>query len=188
MVIPGIQRIHLLVFAVAVSSTLAFAQKVNVDYDKSVDFSRYKSYTLERPVAQPAKPLLYAQVVGSIQSELEAKGLIRKDTDGDLTLILSGGLDYGLGGLPTTDDSCKNCQAPLRDPMEWPGRSGPPGVGGKPQPNGNLQMSFVDPLAKKTVWSGTVTQKLDPDKKEKSLKKANEAVKKLLANFPPSKK
>lgn len=188
MVITGIRRFHLLVFAVAASCTFAFAQKVKVEYDKSVDFSRYKSYTLERPVAQPAKPLLYVSVVSSIRNELEAKGLISKEADGDLTLVLSGGLDYGLGGLSMTDDSCKNCQAPLRDSMEWPRKSGPPGVGGNPQPNGNLQLSFVDRLAKQTVWSGMVTQKLDSDKKEKSLKKADEAVKKLLAQFPPAKK
>jgi hypothetical protein len=61
-------------------------------------------------------------------------------------------------------------------------------VGGKAQPKGNLQVSFVDRVANKTVWSGTVSQKLDPDNKDKSLKKANEAVKKLLAEFPPAKK
>jgi hypothetical protein len=186
MVIPGIRRFHLLVFAVAVSSIFACAQKVNVGYDKSVDFSRYKSYTLEEPAAQPARPLLYLSVVGSIQNELEAKGLTKKDADGDLTLILSGGLDYGLSGISTTS-SCPNCKAPLRDPMEW-SETAPPGVGGKPQPKGGLQVDFVDRVANKTVWSGTVTQKLDPDNKQKSLKKANEAVKKLLAEFPPAKK
>ena len=170
------------------SSTCAFAQKVNAGYDKSIDFSRYKTYTLEPPTTQPAKPLLYMSVVGSIQNELEAKGLMSKDADGDLTMIVSGGLDYGLGDMSMTDP-CPNCKAPLVDPKEWTRKSAPPGgVGGKAQPKGNLQVSFVDRVANKTVWSGTVNQKLDPDNKEKSLKKATEAVKKLLAEFPPAKK
>jgi hypothetical protein len=185
----SVRRFPLLVFAVAATSTFAFAQKVNVQYDKSIDFSQYKSYTLEQPDRQPSKPLLYVSVVSTIRNELEAKGLTSKDADGDLTVVLSGGLDYGLGGISLSPDySCKNCQTPQQDTSEWPSKGGPKGAGGKPQPNGNLQVNMVDRLAKKTVWSGTVTQKLDADKKEKSLEKANEAVKKLMAEFPPAKK
>ncbi|HKF46119.1 MAG TPA: DUF4136 domain-containing protein [Terracidiphilus sp.] len=188
MVIPAIRRLHLLVFAFAVASTCASAQKVDVGYDKSVDFSRYKTYTLEQPAADPARPLLYANVVGAIQHELEARGLASQAADGDLTLILSGGVGYGLSGVSMTNP-CPNCKAPLRDPMEWTGKSAPAGgTGGKPLPKGTLQVTFVDRATNKAVWSGTVNQKLDPDNKEKSLNKLNEAIAKLLAEFPPAKK
>ena len=38
----------------------AFGQKVEVGYDKIIDFSRYKSYSIPKPTMQPTKPLLYS--------------------------------------------------------------------------------------------------------------------------------
>jgi hypothetical protein len=165
-----------------------FAQKVTSGYDKSVDFSYYKSYTWHDPGPTQTRPLLYATVAGTIRSEVEARGLTRMDKDGDLTLIVAGGLDYGLGTTSgVTADSCSNCQKPLADPREWTGKSAPPGISGAPHPKGALELQFVDRTSNKVVWSGTVTQKLDPDKKQKSLDLAHQAVVKLLAEFPPKK-
>jgi hypothetical protein len=42
----------------------AFAQKVRVGYDKSVDFLKFKSYTWGAPTMPVTRPLLYASVVG----------------------------------------------------------------------------------------------------------------------------
>lgn len=107
-------------------------------------------------------------------------------TDGDLILRASGGFDYGLNSdAGFTSDSCKNCQAPLVDPMEWTGKMAPPGSLGSPLPKGVLQLTFVDRATNKVVWSGTVVQKLDPEKKNKSLELAHAAVTKLLMKFPP---
>ena len=56
-------KLWLCLFLFAFSST-AFAQKVNVGYDKSVDFSRYKTYTWAEPAMPPTRPMLYSTVVG----------------------------------------------------------------------------------------------------------------------------
>jgi hypothetical protein len=52
-------------------------------------------------------------------------------------------------------------------------------------PKGGVQASFVDRATKKVVWTGTVTQKLDTDKRSKSFDKAEAAIQKLLKDFPP---
>jgi hypothetical protein len=185
----GMRNFHVLLVIMTLFISCGFAQKVKTGYDKNADFSRYKSYTLQEPGATPTRPLLYASVMGSIKSEIESKGLVNKDKDGDLTVIPNGGLDYGMGTTSGfTSDSCSNCQKPLVDARDWVGKVAPPGASGKPNPKGVLQLDFVDRATNKVVWSGTVEQKLDPDKKQESLQKVGPAINKLLAEFPPKSK
>lgn len=183
----GMRKLPVLLF-VLMPAACGFAQKVKVGYDKSADFSRYRTYTWNAPPITQTRPLLYANVIGAIRSELETKELVSKDKDGDLTLIAHGGIDYGFGSSSgVTDDSCANCQKPLVDPMEWTGKSAPPGGGGTGLPKGTLELQFIDRAKNKVVWDGTVVQKLDPEKKQQSLEKVNAAIKKLLMEFPPKK-
>jgi len=182
-----IRALQVLLALAALSAPGVLAQKVNVGYDKSVDFSRYKTYVLEQPSTSPKWPILYASVVGSINDELQAKGLTRVDTGGDLMLIARGAVGYNSdAGL--SENPCPNCKAPLVDAQEWTGQMAPPGgTGSVPLPNGFLQLDFVDSASNKLVWSGRMKQQLDPEKKEKSLEKVGPAIKKLLAGFPPQK-
>ncbi len=175
------------VIVMALSSG-CLAQKVNVGYDRSVDFSKYKSYTFSEGNATTGRPMLYITVVSTIRSELEAKGLASAESGGDLTVVANGSFSYGLNSdVGFTSDSCANCKAPLLDPLEWTGKVAPPGSSGTPLPKGLLELRLVDPATNKLVWAGTVVQKLDPEKKQKSLERAHAAVKKLLAEFPPKK-
>jgi hypothetical protein len=183
------RNLHFLVAFVTLLVPCGFAQKVTVGYDKSADFSKYKSYSLQPPATPSSRPLVYASVVGTIQNDLEAKGLVSVPKDGDLTLIAAGDLGYGLSSTEgLLSDSCKNCQAPLRDPIPWSGPPPPPaGTSGKPVPKGTLELSFVERESNKLVWSGTVVQKLDENKRNESLQKIAAAISKLLTEFPPKK-
>jgi hypothetical protein len=173
-----------MIAAAALCSASGFAQKVKVGFDKTVDFSKYKSYSVQHPAKDPAMPLLYAHVIGSIEQELSGRGLPHVEKDGDLVLMMIGGTDYGLGSFEMNAD-CGSCKAPLLDPADWPGSTAPPGVGGKPVPKGVVELNFVDRTTNKAVWTGWVEQKLDPDKKSKSFDKADKAIQKLLKDFPP---
>lgn len=177
-----------LLVSVCTISENALAQKVKVGYDKSVDFSRYKTYTLQQPPTPPNRPILYASIAGSIKNELEAKGLASVEKEGDLTLIATGGLDYGLpSATNVTSDSDPRGQAPQVDVLLWAGFKPPPGSAGKSLPDGTLELTFVDRATNKAVWSGIVLQKLDPAKKEQSLQRIGTAINKLLMEFPSKK-
>lgn len=52
-------------------------------------------------------------------------------------------------------------------------------------PEGTLTLELIDRAANRVVWSGTVNQKLDLEKKSKSLEVASKAVSKLMKRFPP---
>jgi Domain of unknown function (DUF4136) len=174
-----------LCLCMAAFTAAAIGQKVDIGYDKSTDFSRYKTYTWEEPAMPPTRPLLYATVVGSIDGELKAKGLARIDKNGDLLLIPAGGVGFGIAvaaGTPLS--SSFSGPPPAINATMWTGAEGPgqlmPAV-----PDGTLVLEFVDRTQNRVVWSGTVAQKLDIEKKNKSLDLASKAVTKLLKKFPP---
>jgi hypothetical protein len=184
-----LRKLQVLLIVVALFIPWGFAQKVKVGYDKSADFSKYKTYTLKLPPAPNSRPLLYASVVGSIKNGIESKGLTSMDEGGDLTVIAAGSLDYGLNSdINPLADTCANCQAPQVDVLKWAGFKPPPGSAGKPQPKGTLKLDIVDRATNKEVWAGMVVQKLDAEKRDESLQKIGAAIEKLLAEFPPKAK
>ncbi len=185
----GMKRLHIFLAVVTICSTSGFAQKVKVGYDKSADFSKYKSYTLQEPATPISRPLLYASVVGSIKHELEARGLAGIDHNADLTVIAEGAIDYGLSSPmgATADSGNSRTQKPAVDVQLWAGFMPPPGSAGKGLPDGTLQLTFVDRASNKVVWTGQVVQKLNPDKKQQALEKVGKAINKLLLEYPPKK-
>jgi hypothetical protein len=71
----------------------------------------------------------------------------------------------------------------------WTGSAGPDNLRSAPSvPEGSLMLTFVDPNLHKIIWSGTVTQKLDIEQKNDSLKRVEKAIAKLLSKFPPNNK
>ncbi len=172
----------------AMLTGISFGQKVNVGYDKTADFLKYKTYQWAEPAMPVTRPLLYATVVSSIDGELNSKGLRRIDDNADLILIPSGGI-----GFATVVSSGKPLSPTFTGPPPafnatvWTGAEGAgqlmPAV-----PDGTLVLEFVDRVANRIVWSGTVNQKLDIEEKNKSLELAGKAAAQLAKQFPPKSK
>jgi Domain of unknown function (DUF4136) len=175
-----------LAFIVLVIATSGFAQKVKIGYDKSTDFSKYKSYTwakLQTPITQP---LLYETVVGSIDQELNAKDFKRVETNGDLTLIAAGGIEYGSNlGAGTPILPVYGGPPPDINATMWTGGNPSAVAAGPLVAQGTLVLEFVDRGVNKVIWSGNVRQNLDPEQKNKSLDLVGKAIFKLLKGFPP---
>jgi len=178
-------RYLLIAVLLAVFSGFSSGQKVRVGFDKSVDFSKYKTYTWEEPAMPPTRPHLYTTVIGSVDGQLQTKGLSRVEQNGDLILISAGGIGFAIvasGGRPLSPTFTG--PPPVINATVWTGAEGQgqlmPAV-----PEGSLVLEFVDRTANVVVWSGTVTEKLDIEKKSKSLELASKAVAKLLKQFPP---
>jgi len=172
-----------------VSITSAFAQKTSVGYDKSVDFSKYGSYSWVEPTRPPSRPLLYASITGVIDHELKAKGLVRTENNADLILVPAGGMEFGFNyaaGTPIMPSY--GGQPPTMDATMWTGAGGASLLMAPSVPEGTLILAFVDRNANKVVWTGTVKQKLDMEEKSKSLDLIDKAIAKLLKDFPPRKK
>jgi len=170
-------------------SSVAAAQKVKVGYDRTADFSKYATYTWAPPGVPSTRPLLYLQVVGTIDEHLRSKGLRRIEQGGDLILAALGGVDFGVNvpvGTPILPSY--SGPPPSIDSGMWIGAGGFSGGAAPLVPEGTLQLEFVDQRANKVVWSGSVSEKFDSDKKNESLRRLDKAISKLLNEFPPEKK
>jgi hypothetical protein len=154
-----------------------FAQKIKIGYDKTTDFSKYKTYTWTKPAMPVTRPFLYENVVGEIDQVLKSKGLQRTDKDGDLTLIAAGGIGFGYNQPPQFAVNA----------AFWTGDSAP--IATEPLvAEGTLILQFIDRADNKMVWRGVATENLDPDQTEKSLTRIENGIDKLLKSFPPKSK
>jgi hypothetical protein len=177
--------VRLLTLTVILCCT-ASAQKVKTGYDKATDFSKFKTYSWAKSDKPSSRPLLREHVIGSIDHELNSKGLQRIADGGDLVVAAAGGMGFESntqGGAPILPIYGG---APVSmDATMWSGTGG--GGAGNYFSEGTLGVDLVDTAARKLVWRGTVTEKFDIDKKTESVERLSKAITKLFKDFPPKK-
>jgi hypothetical protein len=173
---------------IAAFPVTACAQKVRVGYDKGTDFLKFKTYIWGEPTMPVTRPLLYASIVGSIDLELKAKGLVKVERDCDLVLIPAGGMEYGLNQAASAPILPTYGSQPVIDSTNWTGPAGPSNLMAPYVPEGTFVLTVVDRVSNKVIWTGTVKEKLDIENKTKSLERIDKAIVKLLKQFPPKKK
>ncbi len=165
---------------------ILFAQKIKVDYDKGTDFSKFKTYAWGE-LSPAAMPLLRLDIIGAIENELAAKGLVKVAANPDVYVGYSGAL---------TGETNQATPAPV-----YPGIAGPPvgvdygmwtggasGGGAAYFPKGSIVIELMDPHAMKIRWRAIGSLKLDAQKKEQSLDRINKAIAKMFTYYPPAKK
>jgi hypothetical protein len=173
-----------LLFATLFLTSPAFAQDVSYNFDKTADFTKYKTYHWERhPNSADIDQLTVTQLGAALDAELARKGLTKKESGAtDLVLVYQlavksekeistfssgygmgpgwGGSWYGGGGTTTT--SVSNIMI------------------------GSLDLDMYDAASKQLVWRGVASKTLDagakPEKRQKNMAKGAE---KLLKNYPP---
>jgi hypothetical protein len=176
--------------AVACSFTIIVqAQKVQTGYDKSIDFSQYKTYSWVNLNEARARPLLFQLVVTNVDHELEGKGLKRVNSDADLLLFPSGGFDSSFAmsaGAPVGN----YINQPLTvETASWVGPATMTTDGISPIVHaGTLVVAFVEYRTARLVWEGRVSDKFDPEKKTESMARLEKCITKLFKDFPPQRK
>jgi hypothetical protein len=162
--------------AVMFVSTPAFAEKVETDYDHSVNFAHYHTYCWG-PV-HSSDPLYEDRMRNAVDRVLQAKGwrAVPDGCDVTLTAVLAkkNQPEYttfynGLGGG-----------------WRWHGW-GPDMATTQVEniPVGSLVIDMYDTSSEHLVWRGLATDQLS-DKPEKDTKKLEKAVDKMFAKFPPA--
>lgn len=172
-----------MLFAVSV-----LGQKVDVGYDKSVDFTKFSTYSWAETTASPARPMLYSFMVTMVDAELQSRGLKKTATKADLILVPAGGVGFDLAGAAGSPYiATGGGPLPTIDSTMWTGAAGPSNVATWVS-EGTLDLEFVEPSTNKVVWNGSVKQKLDTGDPKKSMERTANAVAKLLKQFPPKQK
>ena len=171
-----IHVILMVVFVVGCSTVY----DVQFDYNTKTDFTNLKTYNwLPVPEKADIDSLDAMRVQKAVNTEMQAKGLR---------------LTSGIPDFLIAEHLGKKDKVSVRDwgytygPYAgyWGGYWGPGGVSTFQYEEGSLILDFVDPQTKELIWRGSAKAEVDdvrtPEKREALI---NEAVQKILKNFPP---
>ena len=153
----------------------AYAQNVQFDYDRSANFTAYKTYQwVDYKPVQIGDELLDRDIKRAVDGQLAGKGMRRVETDGDLLV----GYQVGISQEKQYDGFGFG-------PRLW-GSLGSAQVTTSTIDVGKLVIGLFDPATKQLVWRGAASKTLDlnkdPDKNYRALEKA---MAKLFRDYPP---
>jgi hypothetical protein len=142
----------------------ALSQDVHYDFDKTADFSKFKTYKwITLKSVAPIDKLTDEQIKAALDTALAQKGF--KKVDGDSTADLL--IGYQTSEL--IDEEFSHIDASHR--MIY---------------SGDLAVDMYDPANHHPIWRGIASKALDPKAKpEKRQKNLDRAVAKLMKNYPP---
>lgn len=178
------QSIVVALVLVLLLSGFANAQKIKVEFDKSLDFSKFKTYAFDT-VSDSAKPMLRLAILAAVQSDLNKLGLTQVAEKPDLFVQMYGATDndftahyhdpvYG-GYIPSINSGINLWH-------NIPGTTTTVVI-----PKGTLVIDIVDASRKQLIWRGIAKAKLS-DQRDKLLDQVNTAVEKMLAQYPAGQK
>ena len=170
--------------AILMVPALAMAQKTTYDFDKSADFTAYKTYAMKdgTPVGQP---LIDERLVTAIEAALTAKGLTKATSNPDVVVVYHVAFDKQKD-ISTFSSGYGGGYGPYG--YGWGG-----GWGGSTTSTqvrdiliGTLVVDMADAKKNQVVWRGMgvkeVNTQAKPEKRDKSI---TNAVKKIFKNYPP---
>ena len=160
------------VFFLAVS---LFAQDVKTDYDRSANFTQYKTYSWDKVTTQD--PLLGDRIKNAVDGALAAKGWTQVASGGDVSLRAT---------EITHDEQILNT---FYDNFGRGRRFGGIGFGDATTTTetyqvGSLVIDMFDNQTKKVIWRGSSSDTLS-GKPDKNIKNLDKGVQKMFKHFPP---
>lgn len=168
-----------LVAAFVLLPAVMTAQKTSFDFDKTATFSAFKTYALKEGT-KVGDPLIDNRIVAAIETQLAAKGLTKDEAKPDLTVV------YHVAFDKQKDISAFSTGG---GPYRWGGGWGTTDVRVSEILIGTLVIDIVDTAKSEVVWRGMGVKEVDVQAKaDKRDKNINNAVQKILKNFPPKSK
>ncbi len=182
-------RVSILALAAALAGCSSL--KVNTEYDPTAPYASYKTYawvqTPPGPEQAPAirNPVIRERVVAAVDRELATKGFARVSADASPDLLVSAhgwaqsrvevtNYGYSYGGA--------YAYGPYR-PMPVAA-----GVDVRSYTDGTMLLDFVDAKAMKLVWRGTASDTFSNPDLDAVKRSVDEAVRQLVASYPPKAK
>jgi hypothetical protein len=156
---------------------ILLAAKVVTDYNHSVDFSRYRTYSWTR--VEAGDPLWPDRIRSAVDAQLLAKGW---------TLAPQGDASVAAFGSTATQPRIETFYDNFGGGWFWRGwGDGIATTEVENIPVGTLIVDIFDTPTKKLIWRGVARDTLS-DKPEKNEKKLDKAVADMFEHFPPKMK
>ena len=168
--------------SVLLFASASFAQQVKTDYDRSADFSQYKTYSWQK--VQTGDQLWVDRIKEAVNTSLTAKGLTPVESGGDIAIVaiemtknqqtlntfydgFGGGWGWrrggGFGGFGEATTTAENYKV------------------------GTLVVDLFEANTKTLLWRGSASDTLS-DKSDKNIKNLDKGVQKMFDHFPPGQK
>jgi hypothetical protein len=157
-----------------VLATASFAQQVKTDYDRSADFSQYKTYSWEK--VQTQDPLWVGRIKEAVNSALTAKGLTAVESGGDIAIVAI--------EMTKNQQSLNTFYNGFGGGWRWGGGFGDATTTVDNYKVGTLVVDLFDAKTKKIIWRGSSSDTLS-DKSDKNIKNLDKGVQKMFDHFPP---
>lgn len=177
------RAVSLLAAAAILLSAGCSTLEVSTDYDKSADFTKYRTYTWGKG-EEIKNTIVKKRIEASIDAQLASKGLKKTESSPDLAVFVhprlsketqintySTGWGYGYGwygyggGMGTTTSTVSEI------------------------PVGTIIVDLVDVQKKDLVWRGIAKSQLDSEASaEQRQERLDDAMKQLFASYPPKTK
>jgi len=168
------KRINIMLLCLGLAGGAAFAQQIHFNYDRSANFSAYKTYQwVDRKELQVGDPLLDQDLKNIVDTQFARKGLRRVESGADLHISYQGAIS-------------QEKEYDMLRSGPGPGWWGDGRVTSSTVEVGKLLIELFDAATGQLVWRGSAEKvldiKKDPDKNYRDLEKA---VAKLTKNYPP---
>jgi hypothetical protein len=155
---------------ICLMSTVALAQNVNVDWQRSTNFTQYKTYAWGVSPHPISDGLWNDRIVGMINAALQSKGLTMVDANStpDLIVVYNAGIkqNVSLQGYRT---GVFMASGSISQVVEN---------------DATLVVDLADPKQMMTIWRGMAEQTLS-DKSDKNIAKVQKMISKMFQKFPP---
>jgi Domain of unknown function (DUF4136) len=171
------QKIFVSAGMILLLASASFAQHVKTDFDRSTDFSQYKTYSWEKVQTQDA--LLVDRIKEAVNAALTAKGWTPVESGGDVS-ILAMEMTHNHRTLNTYYDG-------FGGGWRWGGGFGNATTTEETYKVGTLVVDLFDANSKKLIWRGSSSDTLS-DKSDKNIKALDKGVQKMFDHFPPGAK
>lgn len=180
-------KFYIVLFAAAFVANMVTAQ-VKSDYDKTVDFTKYKTFTFMGWAEESDKilnDLDKKRLLEAFRDELAARGLTKDDANPDVAITL-----YVVVAQKTSTTAYTNYNGGMGYGYGRWGWGGGYGMGSSTTSyseddylEGTVVIDFYDSSTKNLVWQGILTKTVteNPQKREKSIPKN---VNKLMYKYP----
>src|SRR6202022_1628823 len=157
-------------------ATASFAQQVKTDFDRSADFSKYKTYSWEK--GQTPDPLWVSRIKEAVNAALTTKGLTPVESGGDIAIV----------AMETTQNqqTLNTFYDGFGGGWRWRGGGGFGNATTTVDPYkvGTLVVDLFDAHTKTIVWRGSSSDTLS-DKSDKNIKNLDKGVQKMFEHYPP---
>ncbi len=170
-------RQALVFFVLALVSTSSYAQKVNYDWDKDVDFTPFRTYKwVDLDSGKAAVETTHKRIISNIDGQLQAKSFKKLAADPVDVYVTYQIVREHQGQIVSFNPD-----------GQWQPGPGMTGEVSKPTAGNKLKGALVvdvyDPKSKKLIWRGIVAGEFES--RQAANYQIDKGLAKLFMNFPP---